>query len=122
MASLSSVTSPAGQPIALLPSWPDGLDERRARLAGIVRELRSVLVAYSGGVDSALVLKVCRDVLGKGRVLGVLAQSESYASRELESALSVARVIDAEVRVIHTQELSNPDYARNPANRPQSRS
>ena len=115
----STVGAPAdaGQPIPLLPVWPAGLDERRARLEAVVRDLGSVLVAYSGGVDSALVLKVCRDLLGRERVLGVLAQSESYASRELESALAVAAAIDAEVRVIHTQELANPDYASNPANR-----
>jgi len=106
-----------GEPLPLLPAWPAGLDARRAHLEEIVRGLGRVLVAYSGGVDSALVLKVCRDLLGKAHVLGVLAQSESYAARELESALTVAGAIDAEVRVIRTQELANPDYARNPVNR-----
>lgn len=101
----------------MLSTWPEGLDERRARLEEIVGGLGRVIVAYSGGVDSALVLKVCRDVLGKGGVLGVLAQSESYASREMESALATAAAMDAEVRVIHTQELENSDYAANPVNR-----
>jgi pyridinium-3,5-biscarboxylic acid mononucleotide sulfurtransferase len=116
----SSTQAPAqavGQPIDLLPVWPAGLDERRARLEGIIRGMGRALVAYSGGVDSALVLKVCRDVLGRDNTLGVLAQSESYASREMESALRVARAVDAEVRVIRTEELANPDYAENPVNR-----
>ena len=107
----------AGQPIDLLPAWPAGLDERRTRLEDIIRGMGRALVAYSGGVDSALVLKVCRDVLGKENTLGVLAQSESYASREMESAMRVARAVDAEVRVIRTEELANPDYADNPVNR-----
>ncbi len=119
--STSSSTTPtitgAGQPIELLPAWPAGLDGRWAELEAIVRSFGRVVVAYSGGVDSALVLKVCRDVLGKDQVLAVVAQSESYASRELESALAVAAQIDAEVRVIQTRELANPDYAQNPVNR-----
>jgi uncharacterized protein len=106
-----------GAPIALLPAWPPGLDERWARLQEIVRGLGRVLVAYSGGVDSALMLKVCREVLGKDAVLGVLAQSESLAARELESAQAVAAQLDAPLRIIQTEELSNPDYAANPANR-----
>lgn len=105
------------QPIRLLPAWPAGLDARWAHLQEIVRGLGRVVVAYSGGVDSALVLKVCRDGLGREAVLAVLAQSESYAGRELESAQAVAAGMDACLRVIRTQELTNPDYAANPVNR-----
>ncbi|MGI8587273.1 MAG: ATP-dependent sacrificial sulfur transferase LarE [Chloroflexia bacterium] len=114
---MSTIAETRGAPLPMLSTWPEGLDERRARLEEIVGGLGRVIVAYSGGVDSALVLKVCRDVLGKGGVLGVLAQSESYASREMESALATAAAMDAEVRVIHTQELENSDYAANPVNR-----
>lgn len=106
-----------GQPIEFVPSWPEGLDARLARMREIVAGFGRTLVAYSGGVDSAVVLNICRDVLGKDQVLGVLAQSESYASREMESALNAARVMDAAVRVIHTAELANADYAANPVNR-----
>ena len=120
MASLTNAAAGSaapGQPIELVPAWPAGLDERLARMREIVAGFGRTLVAYSGGVDSAVVLKICRDVLGKDQVLGVLAQSESYASREMESAMNAARVMDARVRVIRTEELANPDYARNPANR-----
>ena len=93
------------------------LDEKHARLKSLVAEMERTLVAYSGGADSALVLKVCVDVLGPQNVLAVIAQSESYPSREMAAALEVASQIGATVRVIRTQELSNQDYAANPVNR-----
>ncbi len=76
-------------------------------------------MAFSGGVDSALVLKVAVDVLGKQRVLAVTADSESYPRQELESAKNFASQIglDGRHQIIRTEELANPEYSANAPSR-----
>src|SRR4030066_454573 len=93
--------------------------EKYLRLQEIVKSLEKVMVAFSGGVDSALVLKVAVDVLSKERVLAVTADSESYPREELKLAVKFAQEIglDGRHRVIRTEELSNPDYAANAGTR-----
>ena len=93
------------------------LESKYDRLKAILREMDSVAVAYSGGVDSTFLLKVATDELGPVRVLGIIAVSESYPARELEEARKLAEEMGARIRLIETEELSNPEYARNPANR-----
>lgn len=93
-----------------------GLD-KLGKLKQILHSYGRVLVAFSGGCDSAFVLKVSRDVLGRENVLAVIAQSASLPASELEEAREIAREVDAELLVIETQELENPDYAVNPVNR-----
>ncbi len=90
--------------------------EKLAQLRAILRELESVLVAYSGGVDSAFLLKVAVDTLGD-RVLAVTARSDSYAEGELEDALRVAKEIGAQHLVVETHEMENASYLANPSNR-----
>ena len=92
------------------------LDAKEARLRTIFRELGSCIVAFSGGVDSALVLHVAAQELGE-RAVGITARSESLAEREYAGAVSFARGIDARHEVIETQEMHDPSYAANPANR-----
>ena len=75
-----------------------------------------VLVAYSGGVDSAMLAVAAHRVLGDNAV-AVTADSESYARGELETAAAIARQFGIEHRVVRTRELDNPDYASNPTNR-----
>ena len=91
------------------------LPDKYSRLQEILRWMERVIVAFSGGVDSALVLKVSAEVLGPEKVLAVTADSESYPREELESAQEFARAVglDGKHRIIRTEELSNPEYAAN---------
>jgi len=92
------------------------LDKLKA-LEKISRSYGKVLVAFSGGADSAFILKIARDVLGKENVLAVIAKSPSLPASELEEAREIAREIDSPLVEIETSELENPDYAANPVNR-----
>ena len=75
-----------------------------------------VLVAFSGGVDSTLVLAIAQELLGTN-VLAVTAQSDSLPGREREACRKLTQEIGAEHLVIQTNEMNNPDYQANPANR-----
>jgi uncharacterized protein len=99
-----------------LPSPSAPLPEKTARLHAVVDSLRSVAVAFSGGVDSALVLKVCRDRLGD-RAVGVIGVSPSLPPGELEEARGLARAIGAPLVEVATREVDDPAYAANPENR-----
>lgn len=92
------------------------LVEKFHSLSERIGSLESCVVAFSGGVDSTLVLKVAHDVLA-GRVIAVTALSESLPSGELEDAEELARTIGARHVVLRTFETQNPDYLANGANR-----
>lgn len=87
-------------------------DEKLQRLQEILREMGSVVVAYSGGVDSAFLLRVASDTLGAG-ALGAIADSESLPRQELDEALDLARQIGVPVDVIRTQEVGRDAYRAN---------
>ncbi len=76
----------------------------------------SALVAFSGGVDSTLVLALAHEVLGE-KALAVTAQSASVPDREMKASHQLAKEIGARHLVIKTEEMSNPDYRTNPVNR-----
>ncbi|MDH4101687.1 MAG: ATP-dependent sacrificial sulfur transferase LarE [Nitrospirota bacterium] len=79
--------------------------------------LESLVVAYSGGVDSTFLLKAAVDALGSDRVLAVTAESETYQKFERDEAEANARLIGARHLVIRTEELANPEFASNPPDR-----
>src|SRR5687767_1027762 len=95
----------------------EGIESNHERLGDLLRSMGSVVVAFSGGVDSTVVLKVALDVLGPERVLAATGVSPSLARRELNSVKTLAGVIGAPLELIETSELENPDYAANPVNR-----
>jgi uncharacterized protein len=79
----------------------------------IVRSLDSVLVAYSGGVDSTLLLKLSLDELGPGRAVAVLASSPAYPEEEQEAARTLARALGAPLHEVTTHEVELESYRRN---------
>lgn len=83
----------------------------------IVRRLGRVAVAYSGGVDSAFVLKVCVDTLGASNVLAVTGRSPSLAAAELVAARDLAATLGAVHVEVDTDEFNDPNYISNPTNR-----
>jgi uncharacterized protein len=92
------------------------LDEKLSRLRARLRELGSVLVCYSGGVDSAFVLAVAHAELGP-RAVGMTAVSPSLAPGEKDAAVAVAREIGADHRLVETSEIDDPSYVANNADR-----
>ena len=89
---------------------------RVLRLRAEIRALGSCVVAYSGGVDSSVVLALAHEELGD-RALAVIGRSATYATSELEAALTQAKGLGIEPRVIATAELDDPRFANNPSNR-----
>ncbi len=81
-----------------------------------IRDLGSLMVAYSGGVDSAYLAGTAYRVLGD-RMIAVLADSASLARRDMEQASAFARDLGMPLHVIQTEELDSPEYQRNDANR-----
>ena len=108
---LLAIRDPDARPHATL--------DAHARL-GLLRDWLAaqdrVVVAYSGGVDSSLVLRVAHDLLG-ARALGVIGVSDSYASRELQLALEQAARFGARIETVTTGELADPVFASNPTDR-----
>jgi uncharacterized protein len=96
---------------------PTSAEAREQALIDWLRARGSVLVGYSGGVDSAYLACVAREVLGPDRVLAVIGRSASYPAVQWETARRVAEQFDVPVLEIDTEEMNDPDYAANPSNR-----
>jgi uncharacterized protein len=87
------------------------------RLNGILRGLRSVVVAYSGGVDSTFLLRAALDTLGRENVLAVTARSETYPASEYRDAVRFAKDLGARHVAISTKELRIESFQANPVDR-----
>jgi len=89
------------------------------KLKRIISDFKAVVVAYSGGLDSAFLLYTCVEMLGKDAVRAVTADSESLPRSELKNARRFAESLGIEHRhrVVKTRELENPDYSANPVDR-----
>ena len=83
----------------------------------LVRELPSVLLGYSGGVDSALLAVVLRQELGRDRMLAAIGRSASYPDAQWQVARDVAARFDFPLVEIETHELEDANYLANPTNR-----
>ncbi len=93
------------------------VDQKLAQMQQILRDLKSVAVAFSAGVDSTLVLKVALDTLGPDRVVAVTGRSDSLARAEFEEACRIAAEVGAQHVILDTDEFGNPNYLANPTNR-----
>jgi uncharacterized protein len=91
-------------------------DAKEQALCETLASLESVIVAYSGGVDSAYLACIAHRTLGD-RAVAVTADSPSYPERHRNLAIQIARDFGLRHEIIHTSELDRPEYRANPANR-----
>lgn len=92
------------------------IDERLSQLKSLIRSFESCVIAYSGGVDSALLAVIACEVLGE-KSIAVIADSPSLPRHELAEAKALAIRFGFSLEVIQTEEFTNRDYVSNPVNR-----
>ncbi|NES94129.1 MAG: ATP-dependent sacrificial sulfur transferase LarE [Desertifilum sp. SIO1I2] len=90
--------------------------EKLTQLHTLFAQMDRALIAYSGGIDSTLVVKIAYDVLGD-RALAVTAESPSLLPEDLEDARIQAAAIGVPHQIVQTREIENPNYTSNPVNR-----
>ena len=93
------------------------MDKKNLKLKNILRNLKRVVVAYSGGLDSTFLLKTAIDTLGRSNVIAVTARSETYPISEYKEAKKIARKLCAKHIMINTNELKLKSFKINPVNR-----
>jgi pyridinium-3,5-biscarboxylic acid mononucleotide sulfurtransferase len=101
---------------AVQAEFAEELREKLQRLRELIRSFGSALIAYSGGVDSALVMTIAHQELGQ-RALACIGVSPSYPAREMRDAVTLAEQLGVPYRLIETREHLDANYAANPSNR-----
>lgn len=92
-------------------------NSKLTKLNALLNKMRKVIVAYSGGLDSAFLLKTATEVLGRENVLAVTAVSATYPKSERLFAKKLARAVGARRQTIRTDELEDPKFVSNPVDR-----
>jgi uncharacterized protein len=92
-------------------------EQKYRNLQDIIRSLENVVVAFSGGVDSTFLLKVCVDVLGKSNVVGFIGESPTCPDREIEEAKDLAALIGAVYLIRETTEMEDENFIQNDKSR-----
>lgn len=90
--------------------------EKFEKLKEILLNLKSVVIAFSGGVDSSFLLTVASEVLGE-KVLAVIAKSATYIKKECEGAVEFCESRNIKYRIITSEELEIPEFRKNPLER-----
>ena len=104
-------------PATTAPVAPVSLEEKERRLESILRAAESVVLGYSGGVDSTLLLRKSLDVLGAANVLAVTAASATYAAEEVDEATRLAESLGATHERLRSTELEDEGFLLNPPER-----
>lgn len=99
-----------------MPSENLQMEAKRKRLLEVLRAMRRVVVAYSGGIDSTVVAQAAFLALGE-QAVAVTADSASVPRAEIEEAKAIARRIGIQHRIVATAEFANPDYVKNDGTR-----
>lgn len=92
------------------------LQSKYDHLKNILREMQSVAIGFSGGIDSTLLVRVATDVLGV-KALAVIGKSETYPTREFEEAVALAKSFGSRYRVVNTEETDDLKFRENPPDR-----
>jgi len=92
------------------------IDQKWDHLRSLLSEMRTVLLAYSGGVDSSVLLRAAAEILGQN-LIAVTAVSETYPAEELHLAKQFTASLGVRHRILQTEELSNDEFSRNAEDR-----
>jgi uncharacterized protein len=93
-----------------------GLQQKYDKLKGLLRDLGSVAIGFSGGIDSTLLIRVATEVLGDN-ALAVIGRSETYPTREFEEAVQLAQSFKSRTRIVNTEETDDLKFRENPPDR-----
>lgn len=95
---------------------PIELSKKYDHLSHILTEMGSMVIGFSGGIDSTLLLRIATEILGE-KVLAVIGKSETYPAREFEEAVSLAESFGSRYRFVLTEETDDLKFRENPPNR-----